>query len=103
MAWPDVPSSPFVDRVDHQQCSRAGGLRCGFEGADELLRGQTGQVQLLKRLGPGRIVTHEPLAHQKHRWTAPSDALPCNVTKQVSLASACDAAEEHQRAARDGI
>src|SRR3546814_19536761 len=73
-AFPDGNPSALIDRIDHDECARAGSFAGSIERAQQIVRSDIGQTNLTANLTPN-VAINKPAAQHKYRWEAPSDMM----------------------------
>jgi hypothetical protein len=96
MVGPDRRAFALIQGVDQQESTGVRRLRCGFQGADQSLCADIGEVQLLERLDPRWIFSKKPLAHQQDRGDAQVHSLAGNVAEKVRFADASFAGHDEE-------
>src|SRR3546814_18476861 len=73
-AFPDGNPSALIDRIDHDECARAGSFAGCIERAQQLVRSDIGQTNLIAHLTPN-VAINTSAAKPTYRWEAPNDMM----------------------------
>src|SRR3546814_11535901 len=86
-AFPDGKPSALIVRIDHDECARAGSFAGCIERAQQLVRSDIGQTNLIANLTPN-VAINTAAAQHKYRWEAPSDMMLRYIREQMRFTDA---------------